>query len=54
MSDTKIYDEIFLSRALAREIDLALKDGKELPLNVVLAFNDLMRLYEKQMDCGEM
>lgn len=51
----KFYkDELYLSRALAREIYLALGDGKELPLNVVSAYNELMRVYQQQTENGVM
>lgn len=50
--DKMTANELYLSRALAREIDLALSDGSELPLNVVLAYKDLIKLYEHQIELG--
>lgn len=50
--DKSTVEEIYLSRALAREIDLALSDGSELPLNVVLAYKDLVELYNRQIELG--
>jgi hypothetical protein len=50
--DKSTVEEIYLSRALAREIDLALSDGSELPLNVVLAYKDLVKLYNRQIELG--
>ena len=46
--------EIYLSRALAREIHLMLEEGKELPLNVYVAYMELFKYYQTQIENGEM
>ena len=47
--DDSYLEEIRLSRALAKEIEYSYGfAGESLPLNIVLAYNDLHDFYEKR------